>query len=55
MVELNPPADAAFGAGYELITVAEDDDTVVFTGVVEPPAVDGRHHGGLRRGSRSAS
>ena len=38
-VELNPPADATFGAGYELIAVAEDDDKVVFTGVVAAPAV----------------
>jgi voltage-gated potassium channel Kch len=38
-VELNPPADAVFGAGYEIITVAEDDDTVVFTGVVPMPEV----------------
>jgi len=39
IVELNPPADATFGAGYEIITVAEDDDKVVFTGVVPSPAV----------------
>jgi voltage-gated potassium channel Kch len=39
VVELNPPADATFGAGYEIITVAEDDDTVVFTGVVAVPTV----------------
>ncbi|HEX2576912.1 MAG TPA: hypothetical protein VHK88_11235, partial [Aquihabitans sp.] len=39
VVELNPPADAAFGAGYELITVAEDDDKVVSTGIVEAPRV----------------
>ena len=38
-VELNPPADATFGAGFEVITVAEDDDTVVFTGVVDTPPV----------------
>ena len=37
VVELNPPADATFGEGYEIITVAEDDDTVVFTGVGSPP------------------
>ncbi|MGN6695875.1 MAG: CASTOR/POLLUX-related putative ion channel, partial [Aquihabitans sp.] len=39
VVELNPPGDAVFGEGYEIITVAEDDDTVVFTGVVPAPAV----------------
>jgi voltage-gated potassium channel Kch len=39
VVELNPPPDATFEAGYEIITVAEDDDTVVFTGIVPPPAV----------------
>ncbi|MCU1369706.1 MAG: potassium transporter TrkA [Ilumatobacteraceae bacterium] len=39
VVELNPPADAVFGSGYEIITVAEDDDTVVFSGVVAAPAV----------------
>lgn len=37
VVELNPPADATYGPGYEIITVAEDDDTVVFTGVAAPP------------------
>lgn len=39
VVELNPPADAVFGEGYEIITVAEDDDTVVFTGIVPAPSV----------------
>ena len=39
VVELNPPGDAVFGKGYEIITVAEDDDTVVFTGVIAAPAV----------------
>lgn len=39
VVELNPPGDAVFGEGYEIITVAEDDDTVVFTGVVAAPTV----------------
>ena len=39
VVELNPPVDAVFGAGFEIITVAEDDDTVVFTGIVTPPEV----------------
>ncbi len=38
-VELNPPVDATFGAGYELISVAEDDDKVLFTGVVAMPTV----------------
>jgi hypothetical protein len=28
-----------FGEGYEIITVAEDDDTVVFTGIVPTPPV----------------
>ncbi|MCU1499515.1 MAG: TrkA-N domain/Protein of unknown function [Acidimicrobiales bacterium] len=37
VVELNPPGDAPFGAGYELITVAEDDDKVTFTGLIAPP------------------
>lgn len=39
VVELNPPAEATFGAGYEIITVAEDDDRVVCTGVVPAPPV----------------
>ncbi|QXC62909.1 hypothetical protein KSP35_09055 [Aquihabitans sp. G128] len=39
VVELNPPAAATFGAGYELISVAEDDDKVLFTGVVPMPEV----------------
>ena len=39
IVELNPPGDATFGPGYEIITVAEDDDTVVFTGVGPAPDV----------------
>ncbi|WP_426571989.1 CASTOR/POLLUX-related putative ion channel [Aquihabitans sp. McL0605] len=39
VVELNPPAEATFGPGFEIITVAEDDDKVIFTGIVEPPAV----------------
>jgi len=39
VVELNPPADATFGAGYELISVAEDDDKVIFTGIVPAPEV----------------
>ena len=38
-VELNPPADAVFGPGYELISVAADDDKVLFTGLVEAPEV----------------
>ena len=40
VVELNPPADAVYGPGYEIITVAEDDDKVIFTGVVPSPHVD---------------
>ncbi len=39
VVELNPPATSVYGAGYELISVAEDDDKVIFTGVVDAPAV----------------
>jgi voltage-gated potassium channel Kch len=39
VVELNPPGDSVFGEGYEIITVAEDDDTVVFTGIVPTPPV----------------
>jgi len=39
VVELNPPGDAVFGNGYEIITVAEDDDKVAFTGVIEPPPI----------------
>jgi Trk K+ transport system NAD-binding subunit len=38
-VELNPPGDATFAAGDELISVAEDDDKVVYTGIVPAPAV----------------
>lgn len=36
-VELNPPGDACFQAGDEVIVVAPDDDSVTFTGFVEPP------------------
>ncbi|MFN8016719.1 MAG: hypothetical protein U0P45_01210 [Acidimicrobiales bacterium] len=39
VVELNPPADATFGPGYEVISVAEDDDKVEFTGAVAHPEV----------------
>jgi len=38
-VELNPPGDTSFPVGAEVITVAEDDDTVVFSGFVERPPV----------------
>ncbi len=38
-VELNPPASATFTEGDELITVAEDDDKVEFTGVLAPPQI----------------
>lgn len=38
-VELNPAPDARFGPGYELVTVAEDDDTVAFTGFVDQPVL----------------
>ncbi len=38
-VELNPPADAVLPEGAEVITVAEDDTTVVSTGRVDPPAI----------------
>jgi len=38
-VELNPPVDAVFGPGDEVIVVAEDDSTVAFTGFrpLNPP------------------
>lgn len=39
VVELNPDAHAVFPAGGEVISVAEDDDTVVFTGFVPAPPV----------------
>lgn len=39
VVELNPPADTTFPAGAGVITVAEDDDTVVLTGLVPTPSV----------------
>ena len=39
VVALNPPGDAVYPAGGEVIAVAEDDDKVVFTGFVPTPAV----------------
>lgn len=39
VVELNPDPTAAFGPGYEVISVAEDDDKVTFTGLAERPAL----------------
>lgn len=39
VVELNPPPDAVFPDGAELVSVAEDDDTVVFTGFVPVPQI----------------
>ncbi len=38
-VLLNPPADAVFEPGFEVIAVAEDDDRVVVTGRATAPAV----------------
>ena len=38
-VELNPDPDAQFPEGAELVSVAEDDDTVAFTGFVPVPEV----------------
>jgi voltage-gated potassium channel Kch len=40
---LNPPADAVFGPGYRLVAVADDDDSVVFTGPVAAPPVSVDH------------
>ncbi len=39
VVELNPSPTATYGPGFELISVAEDDDKVRFTGIVEAPEV----------------
>ncbi|MCU1358457.1 MAG: hypothetical protein JWM89_3875 [Acidimicrobiales bacterium] len=39
VVELNPGSDALFPVGAEVISVAEDDDTVVFTDFVPTPPV----------------
>lgn len=38
-IALNPPPDAPFPVGAEVISVAEDDDTVVFTGIPDCPPV----------------
>ncbi|MCB0958002.1 MAG: hypothetical protein KDB04_00575 [Acidimicrobiales bacterium] len=40
VVELNPDPAAPFPSGAEVITVSEDDDRVVFTGLVERPQLE---------------
>ncbi|MCU1351078.1 MAG: TrkA-N domain protein [Acidimicrobiales bacterium] len=39
-IELNPPPEMVFGAGDQVIAVSEDDDTVVFGGITDPPPVE---------------
>lgn len=40
-MELNPPADTVFGSGDEVIAVAADDDSVVFSGFRDVEEADG--------------